>query len=87
MLPDCDSWHVNCRHVDFLHADRNLLIAGFVPHAVNNLTGFPNAFTDATIQAFMMILIAVACNRVWPRDCEAGGQGVRGSLKPQTLSE
>jgi len=49
----------------YVNANRNFLVAGFIPHAVNNLMGFSNAFTDAKIQAFVLIVIAgsiiVAC--------------------------
>jgi uncharacterized protein len=42
----------------YVNANRNFLVAGFIPHAVNNLMGFSNAFTDAKIQAFVLITIA-----------------------------
>jgi membrane protease YdiL (CAAX protease family) len=43
----------------YVNANRNFLVAGFVPHAVNNLMGFSNAFTDTKIQAFVLISIVV----------------------------
>jgi membrane protease YdiL (CAAX protease family) len=49
----------------YVNANRNFLVAGFIPHAVNNLMGFSSAFTDAKIQAFVLIVIVgsiiVAC--------------------------
>jgi CAAX protease family protein len=49
----------------YVNANRNFLVAGFIPHALNNLMGFSNAFTDAKIQAFVLIVIAgsivIAC--------------------------
>jgi uncharacterized protein len=43
----------------YVNANRNFLVAGFIPHAVNNLMGFSNAFIDAKIQALVMIAIVV----------------------------
>jgi uncharacterized protein len=43
----------------YINANRNFLVAGFIPHAVNNLMGFSNAFTDTKIQSFVLIAIAV----------------------------
>lgn len=49
----------------YVNANRNFLVAGFIPHAMNNLMGFSNAFTDAKIQALVLIVVAgsiiVAC--------------------------
>lgn len=42
----------------YVNANRNFLVAGFVPHAMNNLMGVTSAFTDAKIQAFVLIVIA-----------------------------
>jgi membrane protease YdiL (CAAX protease family) len=41
----------------YVNANRNFLVAGFIPHAVNNLMGFSNAFTDTKIQAFVLMSI------------------------------
>jgi membrane protease YdiL (CAAX protease family) len=41
----------------YINANRNFLVGGFIPHAVNNLMGFSNAFTDTKIQAFVMLSI------------------------------
>jgi membrane protease YdiL (CAAX protease family) len=43
----------------YLNANGNFLVAGIIPHAVNNLMGISNAFSDAKIQAFVMIGIVV----------------------------
>jgi membrane protease YdiL (CAAX protease family) len=43
----------------YVNANRNFLVAGFIPHAMNNLMGFSSAFTDAKIQAFVLIVIVV----------------------------
>jgi uncharacterized protein len=43
----------------YVNANRNYLVAGFIPHAVNNLMGFSNAFTDTKIQSFVLIAIVV----------------------------
>jgi hypothetical protein len=49
----------------YVNANRNYLVAGFIPHAVNNLMGISIAFTDTKIQAFVLIAIVgsivVAC--------------------------
>jgi CAAX protease family protein len=49
----------------YVNANRNFLVAGFIPHAMNNLMGFSNAFTDAKVQALVLIVVAgsiiVAC--------------------------
>jgi membrane protease YdiL (CAAX protease family) len=41
----------------YVNANRNYLVAGFIPHVVNNLMGFSNAFTDTKIQSFVLIAI------------------------------
>jgi membrane protease YdiL (CAAX protease family) len=44
----------------YINANGNFLVAGFIPHAMNNLMGSSHAFTDAKIQAFvMMIIVAI----------------------------
>jgi membrane protease YdiL (CAAX protease family) len=43
----------------YLNANRNFLVAGFIPHAVNNLMGFSNAFTDTKTQAFVYIAMVM----------------------------
>jgi uncharacterized protein len=62
----------------YVNANRNFLVAGFVPHVVNNLMGFSSAFTDAKIQAFVMMLIVAAI-------IVASGPGLRGwrSARPR----
>jgi membrane protease YdiL (CAAX protease family) len=55
----------------YLNANRNFLVAGFIPHAMNNLMGFSNAFTDAKIQAFVLIVIAMSI-------IVASGPGLKG---------
>jgi membrane protease YdiL (CAAX protease family) len=42
----------------YVNANRNFLIAGFIPHAMNNLMWASKAFTDVKIQAFVLIVIA-----------------------------
>jgi len=41
----------------YVNANHNFLVAGFIPHAVNNLMGFSNAFTDTKTQSFVLIAI------------------------------
>ncbi len=41
----------------YINANRNFLVAGFIPHAMNNLMGSSNAFIDAKIQALVLIVI------------------------------
>lgn len=49
----------------YVNANRNYLVAGFIPHAANNLMGVSNAFTDTKTQAFVLIAIVgsivIAC--------------------------
>jgi hypothetical protein len=55
----------------YVNANRNFLVAGVIPHAVNNLMGFSNAFNDAKIQAFVMMSIVAVI-------IIASGPGLRG---------
>jgi CAAX protease family protein len=42
----------------YLHANRNFLVAGFIPHLVNNLAFGAHVFTDVKADALVMISIA-----------------------------
>ena len=44
----------------YINANRNYLVAGFIPHAINNLMGISNAFSDIRTQAFILFAIAAA---------------------------
>ena len=44
----------------FLSANHNFLVAGFIPHAMNNLMGVTGAFVELKIQAFVLVAIAVS---------------------------
>ena len=44
----------------YVNANRNYLVAGFIPHAINNLMGISNAFSDTRTQAFILFAIAAA---------------------------
>jgi membrane protease YdiL (CAAX protease family) len=43
----------------YINANRNFLVAGFIPHAMNNLMWASKVFTDVKIQAFVLIAIVV----------------------------
>lgn len=42
----------------FVNANHNFLVAGFIPHAINNLMAVTGAFVDVKIQAFVLMVIA-----------------------------
>jgi uncharacterized protein len=41
----------------YINANRNFLVAGFIPHAINNLMAVTGAFVDVKIQAFVLMAI------------------------------
>ncbi|HEX9155501.1 MAG TPA: type II CAAX endopeptidase family protein, partial [Nitrospira sp.] len=42
----------------YMNANRNFLVAGFIPHAINNLMGTSHAVMDVKIQALVLSVIA-----------------------------
>jgi CAAX protease family protein len=42
----------------FVNSNRNFLVAGFIPHAMNNLMAVTGAFVNVKIQAFVLMMIA-----------------------------
>lgn len=43
----------------YVNANRNYLVAGFIPHAMSNLLFTAHAYSDLKVEALMMITIAV----------------------------
>lgn len=71
----------------YVNANGNFLVAGVLPHAMNNLMGATNAFIDAKIQALVLMVIAgsiiAACG---PRLQRSGMPWWRAGRESQTRS-
>jgi hypothetical protein len=55
----------------YMNANRNFLVAGFIPHTVANLMGTAQAFSNIKIEALVLVMVAVVI-------IVASGPGLKG---------